>query len=204
MYRSTFKKINNEEGVLVMDFIFAFMLLFGFSVLLFSISMTLTVTEVLQYMTFSSARVYAVADKDEQTSKERALLKFKSLQASPVIAPLLKNNWFEILNEPLIGGPFPYYESNPIRDSYYGVVLGYKAKILDKNLPFLGATNQSGEDTAFTTEVNAFLGKEPSLTDCMILNRSRWTWLKEEANYIIPQINQENIKEYTIIADNGC
>ena len=170
MYQSLkrFKKISaDEQGVLMIDFIFAFMLLIGFSVILFSISFTLTVTEVLQYVTFSSARVYAVADESETTSIGEAQRKFEQLYNSDVVRPLFRNQWFELIDSgPEIGKPRESLADNPLRDSFYGVRLAFVAKILDKNIPLIGSTNKSLEGGSYETIVSSFLGKEPSLEDC--------------------------------------
>ena len=50
---------NDEAGILTVDYLFAIILAMGFVALLFAMSLTLTVVEVVQYMTFSSARSYS-------------------------------------------------------------------------------------------------------------------------------------------------
>ena len=53
--------LKNSDGILTFDYMFAIVLAGGFMVILFSLSMTLSMVDVVQYMTFSSARVAAVA-----------------------------------------------------------------------------------------------------------------------------------------------
>ena len=201
-----FKKISaDEQGVLMMDFIFAFMLLIGFSVILFSISFTLTVTEVLQYVTFSSARVYAVADESETTSIGEAQRKFEQLYNSDVVRPLFRNQWFELIDSgPEIGKPRESLADNPLRDSFYGVRLAFVAKILDKNIPLIGSTNKSLEGGSYETIVSSFLGKEPSLEDCRRFIENRWGWLKALDDYQNIEYPEGSLNKDEHIADNGC
>ena len=50
--------LKNEKGLLTLDFIFAFIIIFGFVGILFSFAMTFSIVEAVQYVSFASARNY--------------------------------------------------------------------------------------------------------------------------------------------------
>ena len=111
------KTLRNENGILTLDFIFASMLIFGLSAVIFSFGMTLSVVEVVQYMSFASARNYSLGHLNEDRQRERGELKFQELSTNPIFSTMLDVGWFEI--EPVIISDFnaeynpnASYESN--------------------------------------------------------------------------------------------
>jgi len=196
--------LKNSEGILTVDYMFAIVLAMGFMVILFSLSMTLTMVDVVQYMTFSSARVYAVAHDQQSTAKDHALDKFSQLYLDPRVRPLFdKAKWFEI-GEPNIGDlsdDFP--STNENRNTFYGVSVPFRAKMLDIKIPFYGSTNNRDDGEGFSTEIHSFLGREPSTAECQQnFSAKRLEWLYQYYNDH-PAL-RNNLQEYKNITDNGC
>ena len=71
------KTLSNEKGILTLDFIFGSMVVFGLSSVIFSFGMTFSVVEVVQYMSFASARNYSLAHYDENRQRERGEQKYQ-------------------------------------------------------------------------------------------------------------------------------
>ncbi len=196
--------LSNSDGILSVDYIFALVLAMGFMIILFSLSMTLTMVDIVQYMTFSSARVYAVAYTSEQESIELAKNKFIDLYTHPAVSPMFeKSKWF-VVGEPKIGDRSDRYPPNSgseNKHTFYGVSVGFNAKMLDIKIPFYGSTNTRDDGQGFVSEVHSFLGREPSLGDCINFTSKRLQWLYEAYNH--PRL-RNSLNEYKLIADNGC
>jgi len=145
--------LNNSDGFLTADYIFAVVLAGGFMIILFSLSMTLTVVDVVQYMTFSSARVYTASNVDESTSRENAEIKFGQLRAHPSISPLFERaKWFEFTGANFGDLRNNFTVTDPNRNLFYGVSVGLKAEMLDFKVPFFGSTNNRDDGQGFTTQ----------------------------------------------------
>ncbi|MCJ8275281.1 MAG: hypothetical protein MJK18_00430, partial [Bdellovibrionales bacterium] len=100
--RKSLRTIKNEKGILTIDFLFAFMMVFGFTSLLYSFAFTLSVVEVVQYISFATARNYALAHSSETEQRARAEQKFAELSQDPTITPFITSGWFTI-RDVLIG-----------------------------------------------------------------------------------------------------
>lgn len=97
------KSRKNESGQITIDFLFALILTLGFFVLLFTMTFTLTVVEIAQYITFSAARAMSASNKDPTVQVEVARRKYGSLLAegSPARS-LFQGGWYS-LSSPEIG-----------------------------------------------------------------------------------------------------
>lgn len=207
--------IRNQRGVVTMEFIFALVISAGLAVLLFSVSYTLAVVEVTQYVAYSAARAHLGSNKDPAAQKKAAIDKFKHLVAGKsAISSIYAGNWFEIVKpdelavrggasadgktfgEDLAGG-----SDLPNRNWFQGVSVTLKAKILTMNLPLLGKTDPEGQDgNAFSTRLNAILIREPSQKECKDFFEKRRTAignLPSSAGFY-----QQNA--YVPVEDNGC
>ena len=83
------KTLKNEKGILTLDFIFASMLVFGLSAIIFSFGMTLSVVEVVQYMSFTAARNYSLAHLDEDRQRQRGEFYYQRLASNPEFAAMV-------------------------------------------------------------------------------------------------------------------
>ncbi len=60
------KEKKKSAGFITIDFIFALITVFGLSTLLFALTFTLSVVEIVQYITFSSARSFYAAHLNKE------------------------------------------------------------------------------------------------------------------------------------------
>lgn len=192
--------LNNERGVLTIDFIFASMMIFSVSVVIFSMAMTLSVVEVVQYMSFATARSYSLAHLNETEQRRRANEKFEELSRNPAFTPLVNIGWFEIRNVQLsdFNSEFSTNSSDD-SDLFIGARIPFSAPILYKRIPMIGTT--ASDPDQFTANVQSFLAIEPTFSDCRDFMEQRAQALQNlgaSPNYIIDTNN------IAIIMDNGC
>ena len=185
------KSLKNEKGILALDFIFGLMIMTGFFMLVIMLNFTLSTIESIQYIAFATSRTYYAADENIVKSEDAALKKYDQLKKAGILESLLRNRWFEI-KEPV------FDDDRKIG----GVRLDVTVKALSFTLPFfLGKT---GEASSFKTNVNSYIGKEPSMQDCIEYNKA----IKEEilnldSSY---QAYSSHMSSAHIIrtGDNGC
>jgi hypothetical protein len=196
--------MRNQGGFITVDFIFAVVLIFGMTMLLFAVSLTLTVASITQYITFASARNYYAGHLDAATQEKRAKAKFASLVGNSVFKPLYKNGWFKLDAEPTVGDITQtmqgYAPSNDDPNLFIGSGVNFTAKILDFKIPFFGSTNPdaNGKDD-FKTFMGSYLGRDVTTTECLDFVGQRWTAIKNLGNgYATAQGN------YVVFADDGC
>jgi hypothetical protein len=212
----------NNRGSLTVDFLFAFFLVAGFSLVIMTFSATLSTVEVVQYMTYSAARNYFAGNVNEPRQKQLAAAKFAELKQSRVIAPLLNGGWFEVPDEKIIidfNIPAKYQEFQeyaegqaPERNLFHGVIVLLNAKILSFQVPFFGSTQKGGNKknrgSGFSTYITAFLGREPTFEECSeVFNEERWKKIKKLPNNrgasTYDQAKSSD-SDYVVMNDNGC
>ena len=191
------KKVLNEKGILTLDFLFAFIMIFGFVGVLFSFAMTFSVVESLQYISFASARNYSLAHLNQSKQNERANKKYNDLIQSNAMKAMLSGGWFEVsksnnydYND--LYNPDPSMES----DIFIGVRLPLKAPILYKRIPLLGATASDPE--SFKVNIQSFLAREPSFEECKAFVEQRAEQLRNSG------FNFDVNSSHNSIMDNGC
>lgn len=206
--------LKNNKGITTLDFMFSMVMVMGFSAILFTLSMTLSVVEITQYIVFSSSRTYYAGHVNEQAQREQAEAKFKQLVSHPVLAPLYSGGWFMLSPTPdqigdhlngagtTLMGPF---QRGTITNRYIGVSTNLRVPILDFTVPMLGSTSPSGDGNGkdFETAVGSFLGREPSFDECMGFVQQRWIKLRAMTNYGA-QYGRAGATNDFPIADNGC
>lgn len=209
-----------NKGFLTLDFLFAFVLVMGFSALIFALSMTLTVAEIAQYITFAAARNYSASNIDQSASRtaltsQEGLAKYKYIQLAshPVFKPLFTQGWFLIENPPEKVGDisrfYPSYQpSDPEEPNLFiGVGTLFTAKILDFNIPFYGSTtdeNTSG-GSGFQTFIASYLARDVTTSECLNFNRDRWKAIR---NLPVQGATAYSVSTseagYSVVSDNGC
>lgn len=164
--------IRNERGIITVDFVFAMVLILGFSALLFVLTFTLSVASVTQYVTFSAARNYFPAHISKEMQEKRAQLKYKELVESKVFSPLYSNGWYEIDTDPNIGDQTKvvseFESATQGVNQFWGVGTVFIARVLDFNIPFFGKTapDDDGEGSGFKTYIGSYIGREPTTNEC--------------------------------------
>ena len=194
----------SESGMITLDFIFAFVLVMGFTQILFAMSLTLTVAEVTQYVTFASARSYVGSHIDPNTQKEVAQQKWNQLVNSQTLRPLYNGNWFELSSEPMIGHIsrdfIREYYTEPDFDYFHGTATLFTAKMLDFHIPFWGSTTDEGDDrgAGFKTTLGSYLGREVSVQECTSFAAQRYQAIQNLGSY------SGGGNNYIPMEDNGC
>ena len=200
--------IANERGVITVDYLFAMVLVMGFSFILFALSLTLTMTEVIQYVTYSSARNFYAGNMNPQEQQSLAFIKYQSLTQNEVLEPLLNGGWFE-LRDVTISSDIPNnkpeladYEQDPNQNLFHGTVVYFTSKVLDFSIPFYGdtANDDIRKQDEFGAYIGSYLGREVTQEECENLVKFRWTEIRNlDSRYsTAPDSN------YVGIADNGC
>lgn len=204
------KVLRNERGILTLDFIFALMLGMGFTMVFFALTLTLSLVEVTQYMTFAVARTAWGAHETRAAQVEIANKKYAELRSRPVFQAIFGRGWFRLPANPDYGDPVQgfngEYTANPTEDNatFYGARLRIEARILDITIPILGSSKTQNE-TGFAN-VQTFLGREVTTTECREFNQARWqNILGLNSLYGRAAQNQQNPGAAVgLITDNGC
>lgn len=200
--------VRNQRGILTIDFIFAMTIGMTFAMIFFALTLTLSLVEVTQYMTFSVARVSWAAH--ETRSLQRALgdKKYAELRDRPVFKNIFGRGWFRLPPAPDYGDPVngfnAEYAEDPALDNatFYGVRLQIEAKILDITSPVLGGSKTKPETGI--ANVQTFLGREVTTTECREqFNRQRWRNIKGLSGPYsgVPGYSDPAV---FLITDNGC
>lgn len=187
----------NEGGFITLDFIFALMLSVGFAVIFFSVSITLSLVETAQYVTFASARAFAAAHETEQAQKDLGQAKYDEIMAKRTFKTFLSSDWMKI-SPPNLGDFYSEYPNQAGGDdnTFVGAQITIDAKLLHLNVPFVGKTTENPNVGKAT--LNAYLMREVSTTECREnFNRARYDQLKN-LGYGAPGGAAK------LITDNGC
>jgi len=212
------KHLSSESGMITLDFLFAFVLIMGFAALLFALTLTLTVVEVTQYITFAAARNYTAGHVNVIYQEQQARMKYKELTEASVFTPLYSNGWFEIARADspnlLVGDvtkTFGEYKPLSPEDPnlFYGVGTPFIARMLEFNIPFFGSTTDEGDGqgSGFKTFIASYLSREVTTNECLrFFNNLRWQKIRSlpvsGANgYALAPGDDIN---YWIVSDNGC
>jgi hypothetical protein len=202
--------IRNERGFLTVDFIFAIVMIMGFTALLFVVSITLTTVSVTQYVTFAAARNYTSANIKEDDQISQAKAKFKELTENKVFKPLYKNGWFSIEDAQvgdhtkIIDG---YAEATQGTNEFWGVSTQFTAKVLDFHIPFFGdsAPGSDGSGSGFKTIVGSYLGREPTTQECLDFTAQRWNAIRNlPVSSGTPYSSGTPVQGYFTMTDDGC
>jgi hypothetical protein len=191
------KTFADQSGLISLDFIFAILLVFGFTMVLFAVSFTLGMVEVGQYATFAASRAYNAAQATESLQSSAAKAKFNQVISGPVLSKILASGWVSLS---YIASRDYSEDYNASGDSgvFVGTQVAFVAKILNIRIPMVGNTatnNSTGKAT-----LNSYLMREPSTEECNQFNQNRYT------NIITLDDSYQNARAGTvaIITDNGC
>lgn len=75
--------LGNERGILTLDFIFAMLMMFCFSAIIFAFTITFSAVEIAQYATYASARAFFAARKTSDEQEKAGKDKFTALVLNP-------------------------------------------------------------------------------------------------------------------------
>ena len=209
-----------QKGVLTVQFLFGFIIVSGFMVVFALLTLTLVVSEITQYITFSASRSLFLSHVDPETQIERAKKKYKSLStdfrffSSP--DGNAQNKWFDIKEDILPGDGLGLNESHFVPDPpetnlFYGVWTHFQARVLDMDMLFLGkTTEQTGDDAFRVKSIGSYLGREPSQKECEDFTKERWNEISKAHGFNTQSIRpdgganpDENYRSHKE-PDNGC
>ncbi len=200
--------IRNEKGFLSLDFIFALVMVVGFSIVLFAVTFTLSIVEITQYISFASARSFYSGHFTMRDQIDMGSKKFGELMEQPPLKPLFRRGgWFEIqVPEGPVGDYNAIYQGKGLpsaRDaySYYGSRIKLVANIMDLKFPILGST--SDQPGAFSANVASYLSREPTEQECREgFEMRRYQGILSLSNtYKAPSNDGSG---FAVMMDNGC
>ena len=165
--------LKNQKGMLTLDFIFASIMMFTFSAILFRFAITFVVVEITQYATFASARSFFAAHKNEDEQRRVGKEKFEKLVRDPnsILGNFFRNEWFEIGDVELKDFSAEFSQTaGEDSDTFVGARANLVAKVLSMNIPLLGSTT----DDDLGTQVSSYLMREPTEKECEDFTKSRF------------------------------
>jgi hypothetical protein len=190
MEKNESKLILSESGMVTADFLFSLFITGMFGCLLFAMCFTFSIVEVTQYISYSATRAALSGGKDFDSQRNRAQAKVDQLLGNAVLAPLLKNGWFNVtLKDMRLGetasdyyngqneypmSAIPNSDGGP--DFYVpaaGVRLNLQAKVLEMNLGPLGKIESDNGD-GFSLTIDSLMFREPSQQECQQLINTRY------------------------------
>ncbi len=205
------KNISGEQGIITLDFIFAFTLVMGMTIIFLGLTLSLTVSEVVQYISFSAARSYMASNFNRDAQYQEAEQKYQNLISDPAVKTLFSGSWFSIDGKLSPGKDVGNFNSvyNPSDDdrsnTFEGVRLSFDAKVLQYNLPLFGSTYTNGD--GFTCFIGSYLMREPTQSECEAFNKQRYARLlnlQDSTGQIYAGGTAKAWVGYFVISDNGC
>lgn len=213
-------QIKNNQGFLAADFLFAITISAGLMAVLFAITYTLCVTEVVQYMAFSVARAQSASHVSPAAQEDAGRRKYQKLIGEPRLQSLFASGWFSVPKPNQIEiaqGDAPPSNGRNLTSDYsqggdttgdmaipfHGVRIRFAANMLNFNVPFIGKTSsEDAEDGAFSAMITGFLIREPSQLECQnfMMDRGK-AILALDPRF---QNSGSNGQVTTFTEDNGC
>jgi hypothetical protein len=160
----------NERGFITVEFLFAIVIAFGMSAIVFALTFTLSTVEVGQYIVFSTARAHAAANFDKAAQADAAKAKYSALLSDKGLASLFSNGWFTLSKVSDLeirqgdGDNFNKDYDSDSRGDLQGVRTTFTAKILELRLPLIGAITP--DNGSFSAKLTGILIREPTQQEC--------------------------------------
>lgn len=179
MKKTHFSPLKNQSGLIIADFLFAFVMVIGIAIFIFAMTFSLATIEIAQYIAWSTARNYAAANVDKLDAAQNATKKFENLTAH---FPLLSGEgsdspWFRMEKDNLVIGDnladgadsdlglSGDDRNNDFRQPWTGVRMKIMLSLFaGLQIPFLGKVAE--DPTLFEFPVRAFIIRHPSRNEC--------------------------------------
>ncbi len=205
------KYLLSQKGSLAVQFLFGWVLLMGFVAIFAALTLTLSVAEVVQYITYTSSRQFMLGHLDEDQQIAAATNKYNKLTRHSSLCSFFRhcnsNGMFTIQESPEIGLNRDFNQGGQGSPYLFmGVWTVFKAELLDINIPLWGSTTEgSSKDEIFTSNIGSYLGREPSVMECESFNTVRLKWIHENHKRYM-QINPAGNLDRAPSGyfDNGC
>lgn len=186
-----------QDGFITLDFIFAFTIAMGFTVVFFALAMTFCAVEITQYITYATARAANGAHFDPDAQVALGNRKFDELSRLSAFRPIYRNGWYK-LGKPEIrdfNDQYPQTGTAATAPVFWGARVPFHAEVLDLKIPFLGQSKT--QDTTGKATFNAYLMREPSNVEL------REEFHKKRFNGITGSSAFSGANAPPIIIDNG-
>ncbi|MFN7905941.1 MAG: hypothetical protein ACK5P5_12235 [Pseudobdellovibrionaceae bacterium] len=214
---SFFATLKNKNGFLTADYLFSFIAGFGLFMIIFGITMTLTVTEVVQYIAFSTSRAQASSHVDRLKQEAMARNKFNELKKNQILNFIFSSGWFDVKLESIRSGgadntgtngtfsdDYPDRRGDIRRVPAVGVRIQFETFILSQKNPILG--NSSDGETPFQAKITGLMIREPSQAECAKQTSYGVRYLSilrlDETRY--SHLGTIPATTYIPLEDNGC
>lgn len=174
-----FSPLKNQRGIIIADFLFAFVMVIGIAIFIFAMTFSLATIEIAQYIAWSTARNYAAANVTKEVAEQNARDKFKNLIAHfPLLTGVGSDSpWFRMSEDNLVVGDnladgidtelsFSGDDrNNDFRQPWTGARMKIMLSLFaGLKVPFLGKVAE--DPTLFEFPVRAFIIRHPSQVDC--------------------------------------
>ena len=210
--------LRNQKGSLTVQFIFSFMLVFGFIIGFFYLSLTLVVGELVQYATYSSSRYLSLSHMTVTQQKTASQMKYNQLLFG---GGIFRSGFFGNINAD--NKPFNLTSPSQIsaniglnetpgmpgeqseRNLFYGVWTEFQPKGLSLKVPFWGESVQGAQQGLFDSVIGSYLGREPSWEECVKFANVRWSMIEQVTSPSPPGGYSGNVSGVMSFQfDNGC
>lgn len=192
------------RGSLTVQFLLGFVLILTFIMLFASITLTLTTSEITQYITYTTSRHLFLSSGDINLQEEAANDKYLSLRNHAHLKKLFSKKLFIIKNnlefDNGLGINKRFQTNTDIPNLFYGAWTDFTPKILEVDTLW-GSTEE--KQSFFKTTIGSYLGREPSIQECQNFVQKRWDLIRQKhqsygGQYISPH------SKYKVFMDNGC
>lgn len=207
------KFINNSRGMISAEFIFALTLCAGVCMVFFALTFTLSMAEVAQYITYSTARAHAAGHIDADRQNLMGLDKYQELLNRPVLRDLFANkngkSWFSLSAKPTIksgidGAEFTDEYSIPTGEvPLTGARVEFKPALLNMRIAFIGSTAED-PDAGFQAYLTSFMIREPSQVECQTQIKARGQAILNLSKSYTLLGGSSAASKYIPMEDNGC
>ena len=197
------KKQSKNRGILTLDFIFSFLVMYGIAMVFALMAMTLMMSSVAQYITFATNRAHISGHVSEDLQRDMGVRKFESLVSS--LGPFFGTNqqsYFRLqINLPQAPQDFSGNTANLVK---YGFNVDYTATILrNARFPIIGGPGDGVNNSFGRATLKAYMYREPTTDECRAFNDARWEKIQQR----FPNLNGSYISgsdAYGSSPDNGC
>ncbi len=211
--------IKNQSGFLTADYLFSFIAGIGLFMIIFGITMTLTVSEISQYLAFSVARAQSSSHIDRLKQEAMAKNKFGELKKNQIFGFIFHSGWFDLKLESIrSGGADNPGTNSTFADDYpdrkesdgerrvpaVGIRLQFETFMLSQKNPLLG--NSSDGETPFKAKITGLMIREPSQAECkkQILFTTRYRSILKLDEQRYSHLGTVPESSYVALEDNGC
>ena len=193
-------KKQSDKGLLTIDFIFSFLVVWGLMMAFLLMSFTLMMSSVAQYVIFATNRAHIAGHIDTSKQDQMGQRKFERL--IDALRPMVSTgtqSWFRFELE------FPVQPQQLGQTQQkYGFKLNYTATVArETSFPIIGGPADGSAGVNFgRATLKAYMYREPSTTECLDFNDRRWDKILDRFQNLPSYMNGSDT--YGSSADNGC